>query len=413
MNLATTEPGVIFPSADFGVAAGGLVLCLCAWWGRRQSNVGRFQSKPARLADQATPVSARIVTSLAPLFCVIVLGGYAWMVIGHPGPVVNNHAQAIQKTLLLCGLLFSITCPDENRAGDRRTASLGFLLMSLGGALLLVDAEDLMVLALAQEMCWIPLVFLFVNGRCFKDAGSGRLRFVLSGMLSTACTLFAVSLVYMLTAVTRFERVVEVFTHLSAGGPDRLPLGIVLMTVCLWVAGVGIRIGLAPFHLGDTRLSSPHLVWSTGWATVVSLFILVVVGVRLLEFQPVEVGRITETLLFVLALVCLTVGNLRLLSEQRLSIVLTQFAAIQFGILLCGLAIMAWVTTQPSRAAWEIQQRFDNIGVVLSALATAAFSLTGMMAILVHLRGRNAGDVRNATAVHVAELSGLAYRRPV
>ncbi|MEO1995243.1 MAG: hypothetical protein ABGZ17_08205, partial [Planctomycetaceae bacterium] len=111
--------------------------------------------------------------------------------------------------------------------------------------------------------------------------------------------------------------------------------------------------------------------------------------------------------------VCLTVGNLRLLSEQRLSIVLTQFAAIQFGILLCGLAMMAWVTAQSSGESLEIQQRHDSIGVVLSALATAAFSLTGTMAILVYLRGRHAGDVGNATVVHVAELSGLAYRRPL
>ena len=404
MNAGEWADDLGLPASELGIAAAGFLLCVFSRW--RQRPVAEGQSD----GDGARPRSTRIDLFLTPMFCLFVLGVYGWGLLVQTVVGPNDQVVSLRWMLWLSGALFAVVFPGDVDRSCRRPACLGLLLMSLSGALLMVGAVDLIDLALSLELCWLPVVFLLAVGTNSQQRCSALLRWEMSAMLGSVCTLFGMSLLYVLTASTRFAGIAKVLA--ASTGAD-WPVGMAATTFSLLVIGVGIRIGLIPFRLRNLSWSSPHLMWTMGWVAVVSLFVLAAAIRPLVDFPWMHAGRIAEGLLFLLALVALTLSNLRLWSERRLSLVLMHFAALQMGIILCGLATILWRTTQSS-GAWVAVGLDPGMGrVVCSGLGTAALALTGMSAVLLYLRGEHPLNEKNQTAVHLQELSGLVHRHPL
>jgi len=128
------------------------------------------------------------------------------------------------------------------------------ILLSSIGMVLIAYATDLVMLFVAWELMSIPTYVL--AGFMKKDPSSNEaaLKYFLFGALASAIIIYGISISYGLTGSTNISEVIHGYATLDSA---MLPLA--LLSIGLFIAGFGFKMGLVPFHmwLPDTYEGSP------------------------------------------------------------------------------------------------------------------------------------------------------------
>ncbi|WP_433176557.1 NADH-quinone oxidoreductase subunit N [Actinoallomurus sp. CA-150999] len=282
---------------------------------------------------------------------------------GHPSCsyVADDFTVLFQAVVLLAAIVVVLLSHGEMRRSALPVGEYHFLLLAaILGALLLAAGRDLITLVVALETLSLPVFALVALRRYDGTASEAALKLFLVSVVSSAVTLFGISLVYGVTGAMHLDRVAAGLAHAHGDLRPVAAAGIVLT-----VAGFGFKIAAVPFHFWapDVYQGSPLPV--AAFLSVVSkaggfagLTLVLTVG-----FWPF--GHTWGPLMGVLSAATMTLGNLLALRQTDAVRLLAWSSVAQSGYILAPMAGGArvrpheWMT---ATAAYVAMYAIMNIG---------------------------------------------------
>src|SRR4051794_9676109 len=274
--------------------------------------------------------------------------------------VVDNLTLAFQVLVLVGALvvvLLSIDTVTESRLPPGEYYFL--LLMSVAGALTMAAARDVLTLVVALEVVSLPAFALVALPRYDGRASEAALKLFLVSVVSTAVTLFGLSLVYGVTGAVHLDRIAATLTD-----PGKRNAALVL-GVGLSIAGFAFKVAAVPFHFWapDTYEGAPvpvaaYLSVVSKAAGFVGLAVLLTQG-----FAPY--ADIWAPAVAVLAALSMTVGNLVALRQRGAVRLLAWSSIAQSGYMLVPLGAAGTgdvAAVLPATVAYVLAYAVMNLG---------------------------------------------------
>lgn len=236
-----------------------------------------------------------------------------------------------KRAFLAAGLVAVLGSIDHvaKRQPNRQGEYFLLVMFSVLGMTLLPGARDLILLIVCFELMGLPLFVLAAYAKTDDPKGADRhapeaaLKLYLVGAVSTAITMFGLSLVYGMAGTTRIEAVAQA---------QATPL--MLAGVMLVLAGMSFKIGIVPFHMWvpDTYqgASTPFVAFLSvapklaGFAAVATLF-QHAFGQSRSEWQPMLVA---------LSLVSMVLGNVLAVVQKNVKRLLAYSGIGHIGYML-------------------------------------------------------------------------------
>ncbi len=278
--------------------------------------------------------------------------------------------------------------PDSNYRGE----FFGMMLFSLAGVSMIGKVNDLVWLFIALELVSIPTYILVATGRSQIIAQEAGIKYFFLGALAAAVFLFGFSYIYGATGSTRFVEIQAFFaTH------DMTPLA--LIGVLMVLVGVCYKIAAVPFHFytpdvyqGSATPVTAYLAFAPKAAGMVAI----ISTLTLINFYHNNYGPILMSVLTVLAVVTMTVGNVLALLQRNIKRIFAYSSIAHSGYMLVGLL------AGPAALGTGV----DGVDATLFYLASYALMNLGAFAVLIHLQGK--ADA----AEDLDDLAGIAATHP-
>src|SRR3970040_387902 len=159
--------------------------------------------------------------------------------------------------MLIVAIFTTVGSLNYMRKKSHPAVYFSLILLSTIGMVLIAYSTDLVMLFVAWELMSIPTYVLV--GFMKKDPSSNEaaLKYFLFGALSSAIIVYGISIAYGITGLTNIGEVIQGVSTLD---PSLLPLA--LLSVGMFIAGFGFKMGLVPFHqwLPDTYEGAPPTI---------------------------------------------------------------------------------------------------------------------------------------------------------
>ncbi len=261
------------------------------------------------------------------------------------------------------------------------------ILLSTIGMVLVAYSTDLVMLFVAWELMSIPTYVLAGFMKKNPISNEAALKYFLFGALSSAIIIYGISISYGLTGSTNIGEVIQGYATLDA---SLLPLA--LLSVGMFIAGFGFKMGLVPFHmwLPDTYEGAPTPITvllaagtkKAGFAAAIRIIVLGMVALN-----------IDWTLaLGIIAVMTMTVGNVAAIMQKNLARMLAYSSIGHAGYILIGLAVAPFSSMGVQGSMYHI---FNH-----AVMKGAAFVAVG-------------GLVTALAVTHLDKLKGLGRRMPI
>jgi len=288
----------------------------------------------------------------------------------------------------------------------------GCLLVALAGCSLVARANDLVTLFVALEMISIPTyVLLYLPSRNPAGQESAAKYFLLS-ILASAVLLFGLSYLYGLAGTTNISALVDTLTRVHKVGPVP-PLAVLAMV--LTVAGLAFRITAVPFHYyapdvyqgGPTAVVAQMAVLPKIAGFVVLARLLGLTSPPLTEL-PFSIGTQIPLMLWVMAAVTMTLGNMMALIQENLKRIMAYSGIAHAGYILLGfVAATSYGSSETGPA------HLAGLDSVLVYLVAYALMTLGVFAAIIALGSperpvENADDLAGAATTHPLTAACLA-----
>ena len=212
--------------------------------------------------------------------------------------------------------------------GELFTLSLLVLL----GVNVMVAANNFLTTYLGLELMSLSLYALTALRRDHTISTEAAMKYVVLGALASGFLLYGLSMMYGATGSLSIPRVFEV---ISTGTVNK---GVLVLGVVFVVAGLGFKLGAAPFHMWvpDVYQGAP---------TAATLLIggapkLAALGMtlRLLVEGMLPLATDWQQMMLVMAVASLVVGNLAAIAQSNLKRMLAYSTISQMGFVVLGLA---------------------------------------------------------------------------
>ncbi|MCH2136729.1 MAG: NADH-quinone oxidoreductase subunit N [Phycisphaerales bacterium] len=213
-----------------------------------------------------------------------------------------------------------------------------FLLLSLGGLLLVTAASDLIWLFLALELTSLPTYVMVAMSRTQGRAQEAAMKYFFLGAMSAALFLYGFALLYGATGTVELASMQAVFTQQAAAG------GIGVMGIAgmlLAVLGIGFKLAAAPMHLyaadvyeGAASPVTAFLGFVPKAAGALALMLLLsTIG----WFDNGALPPVLSVLLWVMAALTMTLGNIGALLQTSAKRMLAWSSIAHSGYILMGI----------------------------------------------------------------------------
>jgi NADH-quinone oxidoreductase subunit N len=331
-------------------------------------------------------------------------------------PVWLDHLAVYVKALALGGVgilvLLSWESVDEDVAAEHH----GCLLVIAAGVCFSGSANDLITLFLALELISIPTYITLYLTRGGDQAREASVKYFLLSVFSSAMLLFGFSYLYGLAGTTNLHGIADAFTLPQPGvnsGEANPKSGIALVALVMIVAGLGFRLAAVPFHFyapdvyqGTSNSAAALLAYVPKVAGVVALirvfgYIPFQIGADAQPLRPIE-GRDLSTLLWIIAAVTMTLGNILALLQDNVRRMLAYSSVAHSGYMLIGLAAANYLGELPKDQG-PITRGVDT---VLFYLVAYGVMTIGAFAVLEYL------TTRERSVESVDDLAGLSKTHP-
>jgi len=261
------------------------------------------------------------------------------------------------------------------------------LLFSVVGQCLMVASNDLIMIFIGLEISSIATYILAGYLRNDRRNNEAALKYFLLGSFATAFLLYGVALIYGVTGTTKLD---EIRTALNnpAAAPSFAMVGI---AAALMFVGLAFKVSGAPFQIWapDVYQGAPSPVsafMATGpKAAAFAIFL----RIFFTAFEQVAGGW--EHLIWISALLSMTIGNFAALTQTNLKRMLAYSSIANAGYVLVALAANSVIGT----------------AAAMFYLAAYALMNIGAFAVVTHLAGKGERHL------NIEDLKGLGRRQPV
>jgi NADH-quinone oxidoreductase subunit N len=303
----------------------------------------------------------------------------------HDMVILDNYALFFHVVICYAAALIVLLSIDYlRRSGVESGEYYALVLFSTSGMLLLTSAADLIVVFLAIELMSLSLYVLSGLFKRRRQAGEASMKYFLLGVFASAFLLYGIALLYGATGTTSIERIAA-----AAAVTPHDPL--LIAGLGLLLVGFGFKISAAPFHMWapDVYEGAPTSV--TALIATGSKAAVFAVLVRLALSSVRAVQADWTPVLWTLAALTMTIGNVVAIAQSNLKRMLAYSSVAHVGYMLVGLAAGGAAGT----------------AAVLFYLLAYTFTTAGTFGVIT-LCAR-AGE----EAVDVRDYAGLGRRHPV
>ena len=341
-------------------------------------------SLPLRTARRPLGVLAAIGTMLA-------LWASLWqlslpMGTGFYG-TVETSAFTVFFHVLICGIvLVALLLSMDTLPEDSHHQGEFYALIAFGavGMCLLTSAVELLVVFVALE---ISSIATYILAGYRKDTARGpeaAIKYFLLGSFATGFLLYGVALIFGATGTTQIYEI----AHLVPTAPNH---GLVLAALGLMLVGILFKVSAAPFHVWtpDVYEGAPTpVVALMSTAPKAAAFALLL---RVLYEMLPSLQAVWTPLLWVVAVLSMTVGNLAALRQTNVKRMLAYSSIAHAGYLLAAFAGLG------------------SSGIAAASFYTAAYAAmnVGIFAVVTLVSGYD------EKLPLIEDFRGLVYRSPV
>jgi NADH-quinone oxidoreductase subunit N len=343
-----------------------------------------------RPMNHALATTMTVGTGLASLSLALV----QWFQVENNGPhtaiagaVVQDGFSAFIAVLVGCAVVVAALVGD---GWMRREEVVGpefhvLMLASASGAVIMGEANDLIVIFLGLEIMSIALYVLAAMNSRRNESGEAALKYFILGSFSSAIFLYGIALVYGATGTSNLPQIAD---YLSRN--ILLHNGLLLAGMALLLVGFLFKVAAVPFHLWtpDVYQGSPSPVTgfmaaiakAGGFAALLRVFVTSF-GTLRTDWQPV---------VWVIAILTLVLGASVALVQRDVKRMLAYSSINHAGFILLGL--------QAASA--------QGVDGSLYYLFVYTFMVLGTFAVITVVGGRGDG------AHDLERYRGLAARQP-
>jgi NADH-quinone oxidoreductase subunit N len=320
---------------------------------------------------------------------VMVGSGWGSTITSFSGSVTQDNFSSFFKMIFLLSAGLSILISDKymDREGCNHGELYPIILFTTVGMMLMASGTDLMVIFLGLEVMSVSLYVLAGFNRNNIKSNEAGLKYFLLGAFSTGFLLYGMALIYGATGTTRISKIAMIVGQMTLPSANiMLVAGMLLM-----FTGFAFKVAAAPFHMWtpDVYEGAPTPMtafMSTGPKAAAFAASLRIFLVALPTLQ-VEWGQ----LLWVLAVLTMTVGNITALRQDNIKRMLAYSSIAHAGYCLVGFAAGNGTGTA-GILFYMLSYAFMNIG---------AFAII----ILVAKKGEPNGTVM--------DLAGFGFKHPL
>ena len=265
----------------------------------------------------------------------------------------------------------------------------GLILFATIGMTLLPSTSDLLSFYLSLEL--MSMSFYILAAFMRKDGKSieAGIKYFLTGILTSGLMLYAIALLYGLTGTTHLGAMKAFFA--SNPTPSILASPMLLFALVLLVAGFGFKIAAVPFHMwapdvyeGAPTPISAFLSVGSKLATFSAMLRIFVFGLAISHGDWWK-------LLWVVAVLTMTLGNVAALVQTNFKRLLAYSSISHAGYLLMGL--MA-------------KSEYGMAAVVIHAVAYLFMTAGAFTMVILVCKQGNRGDL-------IQDMKGLGQAYPV
>ena len=301
--------------------------------------------------------------------------------------IVDGFTQFLTVLIVGVAILVTLMSIQALREGGMDAGGYHILvLLSTVGMLLMVKGLDLVIIFLGLETLSIAIYVLAGYRKWVQQSAEAAFKYFLLGAFAAAFLLYGIALLYGATGTTSLEGIAQ---YIAAKGLNAHPL--LLLGVGLLLVGLGFKLALVPFHswTPDVYEGAPTAItafMAVGVkAAAFAAFVRIFGGaLPLIEFQWKDV-------LWVMAVITMTVGNVVALSQTNIKRMLAYSSIAHAGYILVGIIA-------GGNLGWS---------AVLYYLGAYAFMNLGAFGIVLFY------GQKEETNVEIADYAGMGFRYPL
>jgi NADH-quinone oxidoreductase subunit N len=218
--------------------------------------------------------------------------------------------------------------------GEKHAAEYySLILLATVGMMLVASATDLFVLYIGIEITSLSSYALVAFRKKDIKGTEAATKYFIFGGVSSAFTLFGISLIYGVTGTTSFEEIGALVGTLDAY-KEMLWLALVMVIV-----GFGFKVAMVPFHswAPDVYEGAPTTITAMlaagskkmGFVAMFKFFLIAMLAIK----------ADWEIVVAILAIVTMTVGNLAALNQTSIKRMLAYSSIAQAGYILIAVAV--------------------------------------------------------------------------
>ncbi len=211
------------------------------------------------------------------------------------------------------------------------------LLAATFSNLLLVSANDLVMLYLALEMVSLASYILVAYMKGDRLSNEASLKYLLFGAASTGAMLYGLSLLYGLTGSTRLPEIQQ-FLASGLSGANQATLYVAAVMI---LAGFGFKTALVPFHFWcpDAYEGAPTPV--TAYLSVAPKAAGFAILTRFFYGASLGASVAWPQLLMIVSVLTMTIGNLAALTQTNMKRLLAYSSIAHAGYILMGVVALS------------------------------------------------------------------------
>jgi len=266
------------------------------------------------------------------LFAVFAMGPAR--ISGFSGAIVHDGLGAFFEIVILsaCALTLLMATGYSEWEGTHKGEFYSLLLLSTSGMMFMAKGTDLMTVFLGLETLSIPIYVLVGFHRHRMSSIEGALKYFLLGAFASGFLLYGIALIYAVAGTTKLPVLATMLYDARLAGNPLFLAGAGLLLV-----GLAFKVSLVPFHMWtpDAYEGAPTLVTAFMSAAVKAAAFAALIRFLLLTLPGMQpaMGKI----LWILAVLTMTVGNLSALQQDNVKRMLAYSSIAHSGYILVGM----------------------------------------------------------------------------
>ncbi len=318
--------------------------------------------------------------------------------------VVDEYALILKALFLLTAYVVVLMSQTELEEGGYYQGEFYVLMIaSVLGMLMMTSARDLVSIFVALELLSIPAYMMAAWNKRDEKSNEAGVKYYLLGVFASAILLYGMSLLFGTANST-------LLTEIGASLVDGELIGLQVVAVVFVIAGFAFKISAVPFHswAPDTYEGAPTPV--TAFLSVASKAAGFVALVTIVFVAFPGASDVYEPLIWVLAVLTMTVGNVLALRQTNIVRLLAYSSISQSGFILMPLAFAG--NTQAAGSAinavvvYLLIYAVTNLGAFACVIAVSRKTHSGEISSLGGLFGYAPG-LAIAMTVFFASLAGI------